>query len=43
MEEVSFSSHAWDMLQERNITEAWVQQAMQAPDRTEVGMDHNIH
>jgi len=43
MEEVRFSSHALDMLQERNIPEAWVQRTLHAPDRTEVGTDHNIH
>jgi uncharacterized protein DUF4258 len=43
MEEVRFSSHAWDMLQERHIPEAWARQAMQAPDRTAVGHDHNMH
>ncbi len=43
MEEVRFSSHAWDMLRERNIPEAWVRGTMHAPDRTEVGVDHNTH
>ena len=43
MEAVEFSGHARDMLQERNITLQWVQQAIESPDRTEVAADGNTH
>jgi hypothetical protein len=43
MADIEFSSHAWDMLQERNIPEEWVWRTIHSPDRTSVGADNNIH
>jgi hypothetical protein len=39
--EIELSEHAHDMLRERNIPEEWMWRAVEAPDRTEIGMDHN--
>lgn len=41
--DVEFSSHARDMLVERNIPEEWVYWSLGAPDYTEVGEDNNTH
>jgi len=41
--EIELSDHARDMLQERNILEAWVWRTIGSPDRTEVGSDNNVH
>ena len=41
--EYEFSAHALDMLSERAISEEWVSDALNSPDRTEVGEDYNIH
>ncbi len=38
-----FSSHARLMIRERSISEEWVQQTINFPDRTEVGKDKNVH
>lgn len=40
---IEFSSHAWDILQERNIPEEWVWRTINSPDRTEAGSDNNAH
>lgn len=41
--DIEFSSHARDMLLERNISEEWVRQTLDSPDRPEVRADNNIH
>jgi hypothetical protein len=38
-----FSSHARDMLHERNIPEEWVWRAIRSPDRTEEEPDNTLH
>ncbi len=38
-----FSSHAKDMLKERNIPEEWVWRTINSPDSKESGADGNIH
>ena len=43
MVDIELSSHARDMLQERNISEEWVRRTINSPDRTEVGADNNTH
>lgn len=43
MADIEFSSHARDMLKERNISEEWVRRAINSADRTEQGADSNIH
>lgn len=43
VEDIEFSSHARDMLQERNISEEWVWRAITTADRTEEGADSNTH
>ncbi|MBI5560227.1 MAG: DUF4258 domain-containing protein [Deltaproteobacteria bacterium] len=37
------TKHALDMLKERNISEEWVWQTLDNPDRKNVGVDNNIH
>ena len=41
--EFEFSTHAFDMLIEREIPEEWVTRSLNAPDYTEIGIDDNIH
>ncbi len=43
MRDIEPSEHAKDMLSERNIPEEWMWRAIEAPDRTEIGADGNIH
>jgi len=43
MRDIELSQHAQDMLQEREIPEEWVWQAIDEPDRTETGANGNIH
>jgi hypothetical protein len=43
MIEYEFSEHAYVMLRERNIEEAWVQSVMQNPDKKELKDDGTIH
>jgi hypothetical protein len=38
-----FSKHALDMLKERNISEAWVRDAIENPDYNNEGLDGNMH
>lgn len=39
MEELEFSGHARQMMQERSIREEWVRQAVNSPDASETGED----
>lgn len=41
--DIEFSTHARDVLAERNISEDWVWRTIGSPDRTEVGADGNTH
>ncbi|MGH7376216.1 MAG: DUF4258 domain-containing protein [Candidatus Methylomirabilales bacterium] len=41
IEDIEFSSHARDMLRERNIPEEWVERTIRSPDRTEVRADNH--
>ncbi len=43
MLEYEFSEHAYDMLRERNIQQAWVQLAIENPDKKEVKDDGTVH
>ena len=43
MPDFEISLHAKDMLTERKIFEEWVWRAIDAPDRTETGVDNNLH
>jgi len=38
-----FSEHARDMLKEREIKEAWIEQTLERPDRKEEREDDTIH
>ena len=38
-----FSEHAYDMLRERNIQEAWVKSAIENPDKKETMPDGTVH
>lgn len=38
-----FTTHARDMLKERNILEQWVLQALDSPEDANVGNDGNMH
>jgi len=38
-----FSEHAYDMLKERNIQEAWVKLTMENPEKKELKDDGTIH
>jgi hypothetical protein len=41
--EIELSEHAEEMLKERNIPEEWMRRTLNAPERTEIGMDNNTH
>jgi hypothetical protein len=43
MPDFEFSSHARDMLVERNIVEAWVWRTLTDPDKKEHSEDNNMH
>ncbi len=43
MPEPIFTSHARDMLKERDIPEEWVLQAVKNPDTKSAGADENTH
>ncbi len=43
MNGLSWSTHALDMLAERRVELAWVEQAVQEPDKQWTGPDGNIH
>lgn len=38
-----FTTHARDMLKERNILEKWVLQTIDEPDEKNTGADGNVH
>lgn len=40
---VAFTKHALDVIRERDILDEWVQDALTAPDRTEIGSSNNTH
>lgn len=43
MIEYEFSEHAYDMLRERNIPEAWVKLAIEDPEKKEPKHDGTVH
>lgn len=43
MIEYEFSEHAYDMLRERNIQEAWVKLAIEDPEKKELKDDRTVH
>jgi len=43
MIEYEFPEHAYDMLKERNIQEAWVKLTMENPEKKELKDDGMIH
>jgi hypothetical protein len=43
MPDKEFSSHAKDMLTERNIPEEWVWRTINSPDSKETSADDNMH
>jgi len=43
LEDFEYSSHARDMLAERQIDEKWVDAALEAPERTESRDDKTTH
>ncbi|TET80713.1 DUF4258 domain-containing protein [candidate division TA06 bacterium] len=43
MIEYQFSDHAYDMLNERNIREAWVKSTMEDPEKKESKDDGTVH
>ena len=43
MAEYELSEHARDMLKERNIQPAWVESALEKPDRKQTREDGTIH
>jgi hypothetical protein len=43
MQSFEFSTHAIEMLRERNISEAWVWQTLEAPDEQRSESDGNVH
>jgi hypothetical protein len=43
MSDFEFSSHAKDMLAERQILEEWVWRTIDLPDSREIGPDDNVH
>lgn len=43
MSEYLFTTHAKDMLKEREILEQWVLQAISDPDKKKLGKDGNVH
>lgn len=38
-----FTTHARDMLKERDILEQWVMQTIKEPDEKDTGADGNMH
>ncbi len=40
---MELSTHAKDMLIERQIPEEWVWRTIKSPDRKEIGADKNLH
>ena len=43
MENMEFTTHARDTLEERNIPEDWVWRAIESPRRSRMGRDGNKH
>ena len=43
MSNFEYSEHAQDMLDERDIQDSWVRQAIDNPDRTEFPEDGTVH
>ena len=43
MTDYTFSTHAVDMMEERNILENWVRRALNESDNTFTGDDGNLH
>jgi hypothetical protein len=43
MPAIEISEHATDMMRERDIPEEWLWRTLDAPDRTENGVDENTH
>lgn len=43
MPDFEISSHAREMLKERNIAEEWLWRVLQHPDKTKLGEDGNRH
>lgn len=43
MSEIELSTHAKEMLKERNILEAWVWRTINTPDKKRRGADYNMH
>ena len=43
MIDYEMSEHAYEMLRERNIQEAWVKSAIENPDKKEVNDDGTVH
>jgi hypothetical protein len=43
MPKIEFSTHAKNMLKERNILEEWVWRTINTPDRKRRGDDYNMH
>jgi len=43
MPDIDFSTHAQDMLVERNIPKEWVWRTIDNPDRKRMGDDGNMH
>ena len=43
MQDIELSSHAKDMLSEREIPEEWIWRTINSADRTEMGRDNNTH
>ena len=41
--EFVLTSHARDMLKERNISEDWLWQTLDSPDKIELGTEGNLH
>lgn len=41
--QIILSTHACDMLKERNIPEKWLWQVVENYDRKEIGIDNNTH
>lgn len=43
MKKYEFSEHAYDMLKERNIQEAWVKSTIEEPEMRELKDDGTVH
>lgn len=43
MSDIELSTHAQEMLKERNILEEWLWRTIISPDRIEVGADNHMH